>query len=110
MTAVVDHDAKAVGEVEFLRDPTRGGEEMAEQRFVAGRGFADARDQFLRNDQQVHGGLRLDVVEDDAVFVLVLDLGGDFAIDDFLEDRLGHGLLQEGTEDRGNDGGQSLNR
>jgi hypothetical protein len=49
-------------------------------------------------------------VEDDAVFVLVLDLGGDFAIDDFLEDRLGHGLLQEGTEDRGNDGGQSLNR
>jgi hypothetical protein len=35
--------------------------------------------------------LRLDVVQDDAVFVLVLDFGGDFAGDDALEKGLGHG-------------------
>ena len=40
------------------------------------------------------GRLRLDVVEDDAVFVLVLDLRGDFAVDDFLKNGLGH----EGTD------------
>lgn len=33
--------------------------------------------------------LRLDVVQDDAEVVLVLDLGGDFTIDDALEDGFG---------------------
>ena len=39
----------------------------------------------------MHGRLRLDLVDDDAVFVLVLDFRGDFAVDDFLEKRF-HGF------------------
>ena len=34
--------------------------------------------------------LRLDVMNDDAVFVFVFDFRGDFAIDDFLEEGFGH--------------------
>jgi hypothetical protein len=38
-------------------------------------------------------------VENDAVFVLVFDFRRDFAVNDFLENGLGHGLfLQEETE------------
>ena len=88
--AVVDHDAEASGEVEFLRDGAGGEEEVAEDGFVGRGGFADARYQLFGDDEKVGGRLRLDVVKDDAVFVLVLDLGGDFAIDDSLEDGFGH--------------------
>jgi hypothetical protein len=36
--------------------------------------------------------LRLDIVQDNAVFVLMLDSSGDFTIDDFLKD----GFHEEG--------------
>ena len=89
--AVVDDDAEAVREVEFLRDDPGGHEKVAEEGLVFGCGFADARYQFFRDDQKVRGSLRLDIVENDAALVLVFDLGGNFAIDDFLEDGFGHG-------------------
>lgn len=99
VTTVVDHDAKAVGEVEFSGDDAGDDEEMAEEGLVSGGRFAHARYQFFGDDQKVSRRLRLDVVEDDAMLVLVLDPGGNFAIDDFLEDGFGHGLfLQEETE------------
>lgn len=88
--AVVDDEAEAAFEVEFFGDDSGGDEEMAELGFVGGRGFADARNHFFRNDQQVHGSLRLDVVDDDAAVVLVLNLRGDLAVDDFLEEGFGH--------------------
>lgn len=91
--AVVDDDAKAGGEVEFSRDPAGGGEQVAEQRFVAGGGFGDARDELFRDDEQMDRRLRLDIVEDDTVFVLEFDFRGDFAVDDFLKDGLGHDLF-----------------
>lgn len=58
---------------------------------IVGRGGADARQGFFGDDEQVDRRLRLDVVQNDAVFVLVLDFGGDFAGDDALEKGLGHG-------------------
>jgi hypothetical protein len=39
----------------------------------------------------MHRGLRIDVVDRDAVLVLVRELGGDLTVDDFLENRFGHG-------------------
>lgn len=63
---------------------------MAENGLVLGGGFTDSRNQLLRDDQEVNWGLRLDVVNDDAVLIFVFDLGGDFSIDDLLEKRLGH--------------------
>ena len=89
--AVVDDEPVAAGELEFFRDDARHDEEMAELGFVVGGGFTDAWNKFFRDDQQMNGRLRLDVVDDDAAVVLVLDLGGDFAVDDFLEERFRHG-------------------
>jgi hypothetical protein len=86
--AGVDHEAKAVGEVKFFRDDFGDVNEVAEHGFVGGRRFRHARDWFLRDDEQVNGRLRLEVMENDAVFVLVLDLRGNFAVDDFLKDGL----------------------
>src|SRR5882757_5412917 len=83
--AVIDDEAEALREVELFRDHAGGEDEMAEDGLVGGRGFLDAWDDFFRNDEQVDGRLRLDVVEDDAVLVLVFDLGGDFTVDNALE-------------------------
>ena len=55
---------------------------------VGGGGFADARDEFLRDDEDVHWRLGRDVVDCDAEIVLVRELGGDLVIDDFLEESL----------------------
>ena len=88
--AVVDHEAKAAGELEFFSDYAGGEEQVAEHGFIGGRGVTDAGDYVFRNDEQVNRGLGGDVVDDDAAVVLVLDLGGDFAVDDALEEGL-HG-------------------
>ena len=85
--AVVHDEAEALREVELLRDLAGDEEEVAEDGLVGGGGFADAWYQLFGDDEQVDGGLRLDVVEDDAVFVLVLEARGDLAGDDFFEDR-----------------------
>ena len=89
---VVDDEAKAVREVQLLRDLASDEQQMPEYALIGGGGFAHAGDNFFRHDQQVHGRLGLDVVEDDAVLVLVLELRGDFAGDDTFENRFGHGF------------------
>ncbi len=89
--AVVDHEAEAVGELEFFCDQLGDVDEVAEDVFVVRSRLGHARNGPLRNDEQMNRRLRLDVVEDDAVFILVLDFRGDFAVDDFLEKGLGHG-------------------
>lgn len=49
--------------------------------------FANAGNDFLRNDQDVGRGLGIDILEGDADFIFVNDVGRDFPGDDFLEDR-----------------------
>ena len=99
--AVVDDETKAAGEVEFPGENAGGEKEVAEERLVGGDGFANARNGLLRDDQQVNGSLGLDVVQDEAEVVLVFDLGGNFAVDDALEEGLRHGgkLRLERVED-----------
>lgn len=89
--AIVDHDAETFGKVEFLRHRTCREKEMSKDGFIARGSLRQTRDQLFRHDQQVHGRLRLDVMKDDTLVVLVFDPGGDFAIDDFLENGFGHG-------------------
>src|SRR5690606_23676143 len=52
----------------------------------------------LRHDEQVDGGLRLDVVQGDDALVFVHDVGGDLARDDPLEDRRGFRHAPHPTE------------
>jgi hypothetical protein len=91
MRPVVHDEPKSFGELKFSRHDAGNDQEMTEDALILRFGFADAGNQFLRHDEQMHGRLWLDVVEDDAVLVLVFDPGGDFTVDDFLEDRFGHG-------------------
>ena len=88
--AVVHDQAEALGEIQFLRHHARHEEQVAEDGVVSRGGEADAGNELFGYDEQMDRSLRLDVVEYDTVFVLVLDLGGDFAVDDALKDGFGH--------------------
>lgn len=88
--AVVDHEPEAFGETEFLGDVSGDDEEVPQNRLVGGVGGGDAWDQLFRHDEEMHRRLWVDVVEDDAVFVLVFDPGRDFTIDDAFENGLRH--------------------
>ena len=97
---VVDHDAITGGEIELAGQVGCGEQQVAEQGLVGERRLVDPGNGFLGYDQNMNGRLRLNVVNGDAVLVLVGDLGGDFASDDFFEERHGWGfLLQEETEE-----------
>jgi hypothetical protein len=100
--AVVDDEAEAfVGGVhaELGGDGTGGEEEVAEEFLVIRRGFADARNGFLGDDENVDGGLRIDVFEGEAKLVFVDNIGGDFAVDDLLEDAHGRQARERGLAD-----------
>ena len=88
---VVDDETKAFGKVQFFRDRSGDEKQVPEYGLVAWIRRADASDDVFRHDQQVNRRLRLDVVQDDAMFVLVFDLRRNFALDDPLKNRLGHG-------------------
>ena len=83
--AVVDHEAEAFREFQLSGDGCCDQKQVAEYGFVIGVGGRNADDMFLWHDQQVHGCLRLDVVENDAMLILVFDLGGNLTVDDFLK-------------------------
>lgn len=87
---VVDHDPVAFGEVQLFRGCGGDKEKVAEQGLIGRGRFGEARNVFFRYDQQMHRCLRLNVVKDHTEIVLVLDLGGDFAIDDFLKNGFRH--------------------
>ena len=84
--AMVDHEAKTLGELELAGDRTGDEEEMAEDRLVLGFGLTDPGYHFFGDNQEVDGRLRLDVVEHDTEFILVFDAGRDLARDDFFKD------------------------
>src|SRR5690606_10417951 len=103
MRTVVYDEAKAIGELQLSGNHARGQEEMTEQRLVVGLGLADARDDLLGNDEQVYGRLRLDIVQDQAVLVLVLDSRRNLARDDSFEDGFhGDGGMKQDLADAGN--------
>ena len=86
--AVVDDEAKSFLQSEPVRDPAGYLKKMAEDLGIVVRRRADPVDPPFRDDEEMNGGLRIDVVDDDAVGVLVFDPGRDFPVDDAAEDRL----------------------
>ncbi len=61
--------------------------------------FGNARDGFLRDDENVLGRLRVDVIEGENKVVLVNDLCRNFASNDFLEER--HAALHDHESELG---------
>src|ERR1700738_3952236 len=76
-----------------------GGSEVAaaDEFGVGGLGLFQTGKMFFGDDENVRGGLRVDVFEGEDVLVLVDLLGGDFAAEDTAEEAVGgsvsHGLL-----------------
>jgi len=59
------------------------------------------------DDEEMHGCLGIDVADDDATIVLMLDLRGDLPVDDFLDeagDEETREILQEAASDRSTTG------
>jgi len=88
---VVDHEAIAVGQLQLAGHGAGGQQQMPEHSDIRQPGLVQPGNGLLGNDQQVDGRLRLDVVDDDAGRVLVLDFCGDFAGDDALKEGFAHG-------------------
>jgi hypothetical protein len=69
-----------------------GGEVAAADQFgVGGFGLFQSGKMFFGDDEDVRGGLRIDVFEGEDVVVLVNSLGGDFAAEDAAEEAIGIG-------------------
>jgi carboxymethylenebutenolidase len=62
----------------------------AEDFDIGARSFLQANDVFLRDNQNVRRGLRIDVLEGEGVFVFVDFLGGNFSADNAAEQALAH--------------------
>jgi hypothetical protein len=75
----------AVGDPARLRERGRDAEELPRERVVLGREVVQRGDVLARDDEQVDGCLRIDVLERDDVCVLVDDLRGDLLLDDLAE-------------------------
>ena len=84
--AVVEDKAEAVIEVEVGGDFGGGEEEVADEGLVGGGGFGEAGDGFFGDDEDVKGGLGVDVAKGVADVVLVDGGAGDFAVNDALEE------------------------
>ena len=83
---IVEHEPKTVLPQAQLFGHFGGlQQEMAEDLMIFRRGFGDARDRFLRNDQHVLGRLRFDVAKRDHLVVFIKDRGRDFAGDDLFK-------------------------
>ena len=88
---VEDETIAGLFEAQFLRDFSSLEQQMTERLMIGGRGLGDARDGFLRNDQDVSRCFGRDVVERDHEVVFINDLRRDFARDDFFKQGFAHG-------------------
>ena len=82
--------AVAVADAQLLREPGCHQVQVPEQFAVLLADVAVGRDDLARDDEDVDGGMRVDVVDGHALLVLVGDAGGDFLLDDLQEEVLGH--------------------
>ena len=90
--AGVDDYAIALGQAFDARNFRCHPDEMADQLFVVGVGFGEGNYVLAWGDEDVDGGLRMDVCEGVALVVLVDGGGGDGAVDDLAEEA-GHGVI-----------------
>ncbi len=96
--AVVHHEAEAVIEVELVGDFGGDEEEVADEGLVGGGGLGEAGDGFFGDDEDVDGGLGVDVAKGVADIVLINGGAGDFAVNDALEEGfVGHGEEEVGA-------------
>jgi hypothetical protein len=75
----------------FLRDRRGPPHQLADEPIVLGADFVQRFDMAFRDHQYVRRRLGIDVVEREHTFVFVDEARGDFTLDDFAEEAVGHG-------------------
>lgn len=89
-TIVDDEAITALFQAQLAGDGGGFEEQMAERGLVGVRGFGDARNGFLGDDDDVRGRLRVDVAEGQHDLVFINNRRRDFAGDDFLKKGFAH--------------------
>jgi hypothetical protein len=85
--ACIDDGAiAALGKSLLVSDARRHTQEMAEQRFVPLRSFVERFHVVARDDEHMHGRLRVDVTKSQATLVLVNDVSGNFSRNDLTKE------------------------
>ena len=87
---VEDETIAGLFEPQLLGDFSSLEQQMTERLMIVRRGFGDARDGFLGDDQDMRRCFGCDVVERDHEVVLINDLRRDFARDDFFKEGFAH--------------------
>jgi hypothetical protein len=93
--AGVDDEAVAVGEMLVAGDLGGGGEEVAEEGRVGGGGVGGRGDVLFGNDEDVGGGLRVDVGEGEGEVVFVEAGDGDGGGGDLAEEAVHKAVSRE---------------
>ena len=89
--AVINDEAVAgFIELALASDPLGGYEKMSEEGMILGGDGTMAGVMFFWNDKNVDGCLGGEITEGEDVFILVENIGGEFAVDDAFEDGFGH--------------------
>ncbi len=89
--AIIDDESIAsFFELAQTGNPLGGDKEMSEEGMILGRDGAVAGVMFFWNDKNVDGCLGGEITEGEDVFILVENIGGEFAVDDAFEDGFGH--------------------
>ena len=99
--AGVDDEAVAAFEVLGAGDLGGGGEQFAEQGGVLGQGVGMGGDVALRDDEDVHGRLGVDVGEGEGVGIVVQARDGNCSGDDLAEEAVRFGDVGHGENDSG---------
>ena len=99
--AVIDYEAEAIlRQAQFPGNFGGFQQQMTELGLVFGLCFGDPRNGFLRDQEDMRGRLRGDVVESDDQVVLINNPGRDFTGDDFLKQGLAHKLVSRAAQNR----------
>ena len=89
--AIIDDEAiTGFFELALAGDPLGGDEEMSEEGMILGRDGTVAGVMFFWNDKNVDGCLGGEITKGEDVIIFVENIGGEFAVDDPLEDGFGH--------------------
>lgn len=91
-TTVDDQTKTGLVKADRLGHPGCRQQQMAEQGLIVLPGVGDAGKGFPWKNKHVNRGLRIDIVNREAKIVLVGDFCRQLAVDDPLEDGLGHGF------------------
>lgn len=83
--SVDDHPVAVFGKAFFPRDTGAGQKQMSERLLVTALRSIERIEMLARNDEQMHGRLRADIVENDADVILVNALSWNFARIDAAE-------------------------